>query len=35
MAVQVTKGDQIALVIGLVLLLAVLAASAHYFSTAH
>ena len=32
MAVQVTKGDQIALVIGLIFLLVVLAASAKYFA---
>lgn len=33
MAVQVTKGDQIALIVGLLLLLCLLAASAGYFST--
>lgn len=33
MAVQVSEGDKIALVIGLMLLLVVLAASAQYFAT--
>jgi len=32
MAVQVTKGDQIALVVGLLFLVVVLAASAKYFA---
>ncbi len=32
MAVNVTKGDQIALVVGLVFLLVVLASSASYFA---
>jgi|GEM_PF-3455470 len=34
MAVEVSKGDQIALVLGLVFLLVVLSASAQFFSTA-
>lgn len=35
MAVDVTKGDQIALIVGLIFLLVVLGFSAQYFASGH